>query len=196
MPEGCNESGWDTRKGWMGKVVRHSLQILCLTFVLNLLGCAGLSRSKVPVGGVEIPFAAHQAGAVVETDLLIKEDRSYIFELMLWFKNMSDMDFIEKFAWIGGGVPIHLAVEVTGLEAANRSFVYSKKLHAGGSTAHGFPKVRPPGMAGYHTRHIAYIRLKPGLYHVRVTSLEDVPKLAEIPVSFSISYNSKIEKYR
>lgn len=182
---------------YCGFFVRKAVLAIMYALALSLMGCAGLSASKVPVGGVEIPFAAHKAGAMVETDLYIKEDRDYTFELMLWFKNMKDTDYIEEFSRtaLGGGIPIHLAVEVTGIGEANKTFLYSKKMYAGKKTGHGGPKQRPPGMAGYHNRQIDSIHLKPGLYHVRVTSLDDVPKLAEIPVSFSISYNPKIEAY-
>lgn len=167
----------------------------CFMFLI-LNGCAGMNTPKVPVGYVELPFAAHQAGAVVEADIEIEEDRPYTFALLLWFKNMSDIDYIERFANTGhGGIGIRLALEVVGLDEPNKTFLYSKNISARESTGAGFPKQNRYGAGGYHNRLITYIRLKPGLYKVKIRSLDNVPELAEMPVSFEISYNRKIQKY-
>lgn len=167
----------------------------CFMFLI-LNGCAGMNTPKVPVGYVELPFAAHQAGAVVETDIEIEEDRPYTFALLIWFKNMRDEDLIYKFANTAfGGVDINVSVEVTGLDKNTQSFSYRKNHFAGERTASGFPKQNPYGAEGYRNRLITYIRLKPGLYRVRVKSLDNVPELAEMPVSFRINYNRKLQKY-
>ncbi|OGI38522.1 MAG: hypothetical protein A2140_07360 [Candidatus Muproteobacteria bacterium RBG_16_62_13] len=147
--------------------------------------------SKPPKPPLILPFAVHKAGTVVTTELRITEHRVYWFDLRLGFKehDHEDRNRVKKLAGSGGrdkfgkpldyGLSIPVRLNISAIDSSGERIIYNKE-------------VRKEEMAGYganlYSKRIDRVELRPGLYRVTIKSLQDIPELAETPVSLGIGY--------
>jgi hypothetical protein len=130
-----------------------------------------------PKPPIELPFAVHQAGATVSTELWIVDKYKYPFVLRFEYKekDKADQERVRKLVGSGGknkwtGKIIDPGIPIPLLE---------KDVLALGEDAHGI---------NYFERDIDrnQIKIPPGLYRVTVQSLKDIPELANTKVFFVI----------
>lgn len=149
-----------------------------------------------PKPPLSIPFAAHRKGEVIETELRILEHRNYEFDLVFRFRHLDEDDRrrVEKllgddYKNIYGQYQLQnqvvLSLRIWAANPAGNQSVFDRILEnyeSGGGTG-GF----------FTTRRLEKVRLRPGLYRLRVESLQDVPALATVPIEFHVgwSYNTQ-----
>ena len=153
------------------------------------LGCSSVGGTGGPrVPPITVPFPLHKAGARIEIDVRIVEDRSYRFVLMFMFKTpeerkrisdlvggpYNDTDIKGRLVRPGVTVPIHLTVRTIRNGKPNDLLRDERYLAEGreGFSANSF------------YRFFASIGLEPGLYRVTAETLTDVPELASVESHF------------
>ena len=169
------------------------------------MACAGGEPGPKPP--IELPFAVHQEGATVSTEVRIvkkfpyelsiafpwivkSEPGSYQFMLTFPFSNNEERDRVEKV--IGGsgwntrtgnltdpGVPIQVKVTVRIIEPAGERILEEREVTTKGIQA---------GNPEHLKRRIGFFKLLPGLYRVTVTNLKGAPEFKNIRVLLGI-YN-------
>jgi len=152
--------------------------------ILMLVTLPLLSACKaddgLPMPPIILPFEVQLAGAKIETDFRIEEQRKYSFELEFRFKNQTDRERVAKL--VGHprdeamGVAIPLRIRVTRI-AAEKVKILDKEISQPtltGFTADKFIKV------------IDSIQLPPGYYRVSIESLKDIPVLQGTQIEFAI----------
>lgn len=152
-------------------------------------GCASIGRTSAPlVPPITLPFPLYKAGARIETDIRIVEDRSYRFVLMLMFKTSDERKRISELVGdsytvtdirgrpVRPGVtaPIHLTVYTIQDGAPDKILRDERYLTEG---REGFS-------ANSYYRFFASIGLEPGLYRVTVETLQDVSEFAGVESNF------------
>jgi hypothetical protein len=145
-----------------------------------------------PKPPIELPFAVHQAGATVSTELWIVDKYKYPFVLRFEYKekDKADQERVRKLVGSGGknkwtgkiidpGIPIPLKLTISIIESSGERTLLEKDVLALGEDAHGI---------NYFERDIDrnQIKIPPGLYRVTVQSLKDIPELANTKVFFVI----------
>jgi len=169
------------------------------------MACAGDAPGPKPP--IELPFAVHQEGATVSTEVRIvkkfpyefifafpwivkSEPGSYQFMLTFPFSNNEERDRVEKV--IGGsgwntrtgnltdpGVPIQVKVTVRIIEPAGERILEEREVTTKGIQA---------GNPEHLKRRIGFFELLPGLYRVTVINLKGAPEFKNIRVLLGI-YN-------
>jgi len=172
------------------------------------MACAGDAPGPKPP--IELPFAVHQEGATVSTEVRIvkkfpyefifafpwivkSEPGSYQFMLTFPFSNNEERDRVEKV--IGGsgwntrtgnltdpGVPIQVKVTVRIIEPAGERILEEREV-----TTRGLDAWNPKRLK----RRIGFFKLLPGLYRVTVINLKGAPEFKNIRVLLGI-YNPRI----
>ena len=154
-------------------------------------GCGSLGLTSAPrVPPITLPFPLHKAGARIETDIRIVEDRSYRFVLMFMFKTPEERKRISEL--VGGSyittdlkgrpvrpgvtVPIHLTVRAIRNGKPDELLRDERYLTEG---SEGFS-------ANAYYRFFASIGLEPGLYRATAETLQDVPEFADVESNFHI----------
>ena len=165
-----------------------------LTVISIILVCFTGCSAAGPRPPIELPFAVHQKGAAVTTDLRIVEKvpYKYPFILHLFFneKDGLDLDRVSKLAGSHGkniatgksiepGIPIHLKLTIKIIDSSGSKPYLEKEILVGDRISSGI---------NHFSREIDYIQLTPGLYRVKVQSMKDIPELANTKVVFAI-YN-------
>jgi hypothetical protein len=163
-----------------------------LAAIITMLACFTSCVAEGPRPPIELPFAVHQAGATVTTELRIVEKGpyNYPFNLNLLFneKDGSDRDRVSKLAGSVGknivtgkstepGIPISLKVTISVIDSSGVQPFLEKEILVGDLNGYS---------ASYFSREIDSIRLTPGLYRVTIQSLKDIPELANTKVIFAI----------
>jgi hypothetical protein len=162
-----------------------------LVLVAINFGCATLGMSQAPTPPITLPFDVHQAGATVETDLRIvdKTLRPYYFELTFWHERTYYQDEIHGRAdqarvreLVGGyysdpGIRTPVKLKIIVYDSSGERTFLEKEYIAEGNYGHGVDNLK---------RLIDYIRLPPGMYHITIQSLKDIPELVGTKVTFGI----------
>ncbi|HSM98509.1 MAG TPA: DUF5625 family protein [Gallionella sp.] len=162
--------------------------IAMLTLFPWLTACADDARPPKPP--LFVLFEAQKAGSMFTTKLKVVEHRRYMFTLMLGAKKGETIEEARRINELAGsdarykdgtpvsyGIPIPLKLKVSVIEPSGERIIYDKDVHEMekiGATMFGFEKL------------IDYIELKPGLYRIDIQSLNDIPELAESPITFGI----------
>jgi len=172
------------------------------------MACAGDAPGPKPP--IELPFAVHQEGATVSTEVrivkkfpyelsiafpwIVKSERySYRFELTFPFSNNEERDRVEKV--VGGhewnmrtgnltnpGVPIQVKVIVRVIEPMGERILEEREVTTKGVQA---------GNPEHLKRRIGFFELPPGLYRVTVTNLKGATEFSSVRVLLGI-YNPRI----
>ena len=153
------------------------------------LGCSSVGRTSAPrVPPITLPFPLQKAGARIEIDVRIVEDRSYRFVLMFMFKTpeerkrifdlvggpYNDTDIKGRLVRPGVTVPIHLTVRTIRSGKPDELLRDERYLTEG----------REAYSANAFYRFFGSIGLEPGQYRVTVETLQDVPELAGVETNF------------
>lgn len=153
-----------------------------------------LAGSKPPKPPLILPFAVHKAGTVVTTDLRVVEHRVYKFSLRLGFKehDREDRKRVQKLAGDYGrdsqgklrnpGISIHVRLKISTIGSSSERVIYDEEIQEEEMYAYG---------ADAYLKKIDHIELRPGLYRIAIESLQDIPELAETPVSLGIGWAPK-----
>ena len=156
-----------------------------ITMLVSIAGCTAAG----PRPPIKLPFAVHQAGATVLTELRIVEERRYPFSLKFMYneKDKADQERVRKL--VGGhekdkhgkllepGIPIPLKLTIDVIDSSGERTLLEKDVLAFGEYCHGI---------NFFDRDYDLIQLSPGLYRVTVQSLKDIPELADTKVIFCI----------
>ena len=161
-----------------------------LAVIMVMLFCFVGCVAAGPRPPIELPFAVHQAGAMVSTELRIVEGRKYPFELKFMYneKDKADQERVRKLvgSWgvnkvtgksIEPGIQIPLKITIHVIESSGERIFLEKEILVGDVHAHGI---------NYFTRNIDRIQFPPGLYRVTVQSLKDIPELVNTKVILGI----------
>ncbi|GAB6140121.1 hypothetical protein JCM14076_08500 [Methylosoma difficile] len=171
-----------------------SIASVLLSFYCALTGCVGQSTSEcnLPVPPIRLPFAVQNKGAKIETELLIIEEKEYIFQLSFIFKENNELDRARLKKLVGetmqdqGGdpsIPISLRLKISSFSVNNESFVYDQELSKFWLISWG---------ADSFEKRIVGVKLKPGHYRINVESLNDIPKLIGTSVFFTMAYSNRL----
>ena len=155
------------------------------------LGCTSVGQTGVSrVPPITLPFPVHKAGARVETDVRIVEDRSYRFILMFMFKTPEERKRISEL--VGGsyietdlkdrpvrpGVTVPIRLTVRSMRNGEPHELLRDERYLT-QASEGFS-------ANSYYRFFASIGLTPGQYRVTVETLRDVPEFAGVEAKFFI----------
>jgi hypothetical protein len=140
---------------------------------------------------ITLPFEVQKAGAEVESDVQVVEHREYIFSLVFRFdeKNPVDRSRVKKLVGDDGqnkdgdpGISTPLRLKITLIGSGSEEPVFDQEIQS--------LRLRSWG-GNFFSKHIAYVRLKPGHYRIRVQSLKDVPELGGTKTDFAVGYYAK-----
>lgn len=98
--------------------------------------------------------------------------------------DLNDFNRVGMFAGINGkpGVPVQLRIRIKPIEGPSGQFVYDQVVSVY-SSSHSEGN-------GYINRTIDSIRLVPGVYHLEVENLSDIPELLNEELNFVISHST------
>lgn len=111
-----------------------------------------------------------------------------IWSMYLGFRfkdgDLNDFNRVGMFAGINGkpGVPVQLRIRIKPIEGPSGQFVYDQVVSVY-SSSHSEGN-------GYINRTIDSIRLVPGVYHLEVENLSDIPELLNEELNFVISHST------
>ncbi len=175
------------------KIAYNSLVFLELSFCAGLIIFPWLSActkdAYPPSPPISLPFAVHKAGTLVETEMRIIEHREYIFSLCFTYKEKDQVDRARVKKLVGyqyknsdTGVATPLRLKISVINQAGEKVIVDKEVLE--------LRLRTWG-GGWFEKHIDYIKLMPGDYRVSVTSLTNIPELADETIALSIRYHPK-----
>jgi hypothetical protein len=167
-----------------------------LSFAL-LLSCNGCATSILsPTPPITFSFPVHKAGARIETELRIVEERSYRFHINFMFSTPEERKRVSELVGVNSPTSYHdrdgrLIQQTHGVVVPVRLTVHAIDT-AGGLKVLNDERYETEGRNGftasYFSRLFATIRLSPGLYRVTVQTLRDVPEFEGIDSKFNISW--------
>jgi hypothetical protein len=147
--------------------------------------------SDKPTPPFQLPFAIHQAGAIVSTKLWAKEKHEYPLFLVFMFNenDRADTERVRKLVGSGGynkftgklvdpGIQIPLKITVNLIDSSGERLYLEKEVLTMGKSSG--PSIN------FFDRKVGYIELLPGLYRVTVQSLKDIPELMDTKVILGI----------
>jgi hypothetical protein len=120
-----------------------------------------------------------------------RQHREYIFSLVFRFdeKNPVDRSRVKKLVGDDGqnkdgdpGISTPLRLKITLIGSGSEEPVFDQEIQS--------LRLRSWG-GNFFSKHIAYVRLKPGHYRIRVQSLKDVPELGGTKTDFAVGYYAK-----
>jgi hypothetical protein len=160
---------------------------IMMTMVACFTGCAAAG----PRPPIRLPFAVHQTGATVSSEVRIVKNGAYRypFFLIFPFKDNEERERVRKL--VGGpgrykngqfaepGIPINLKITISIIEPSGERILSEQEVFTVGIEAtdvHCF------------IREIEQhkFRMSPGLYRVTVENLKGIPEFADIKVVFVI----------
>ncbi|MDA8124878.1 MAG: DUF5625 family protein [Deltaproteobacteria bacterium] len=159
--------------------------IVIMVLFAGITGC----RAAGPRPPIELPFAIHQAGASVSTELRIVKEQNYPFMLNFMFEenDNADRERVRKLIGYHGkdrqghfiepGIQIPLKITINVIDSVGERLFFEKEVLTMGMHGYG---------ASHFTRKIDSIKLVPGLYRVTVQSLNDVPELVNTIVNLGV----------
>jgi len=160
-----------------------------LAVIITIFFCFVGCEAAGPRPPIELPFAVHQAGAAVSTELRIVKDREYPLYLKFMYnqKEHADQERVRKLIGSGRhtadgifvepGIPIPLKITVSIIESSGERILLEKEVLTKGETGHG---------VNYFDRKIGYIHLPQGLCRVKVQCSKDNPELVDTKVILGI----------
>lgn len=170
------------------RLLKAKLLLLAMLILLPWFSvCA--KDVQPPKPPLTLPFAVQKAGNKVEMDLRIVEYRPYYFSLRFNFKEGDRADRARVKKLVGDdyqdkygdpGVPTSLRLEISVIEPAGERVIVDKELSD--------LRLRSWGGDNFD-KHIDMIKLKPGIYRVRVENLQDAPELTGTQTALRIYYN-------
>lgn len=160
--------------------------VTIMTIFFCFTGCVAAG----PRPPIELPFAVHQAGAAVSTELRIVEERSYPFHLKFMFneKDRADQERVRKLVgyhqkdrngkFTEPGIQIPLKITINIIDSSGERLFLEREVLTMGMD--GGPAIN------FFDREIDFIQLPPGLYRVMVQSLKDITELVNTKVILGI----------
>jgi hypothetical protein len=148
-----------------------------------------------PIPPLSVPFDASKASTAVDVTIRIGKERYYEFDFVFRGDRAADMPAINKLAgetYLGEaflderyrrpdlGIVVPIRIVVTN---DAQQVLYDRTIDTRGHYAFGSLKV---------LRKIGGLRLGPGVYHVRASTLKDIPELSVAKIEFSVSYDARI----
>lgn len=143
-----------------------------------------------PSPPVKFPLDVSKASTIHAT-IKVEEERYYHFDLAFRGTRVDQMagiadlagDYVEKGDTrskrnTGIAIPIHVVVTT-----AAQYVTYDKTVETRGSYKSGRLSIY---------RSVGALLLVPSVYHLRVSTMEDIPQLAGIAVEFSVSYDARL----
>jgi hypothetical protein len=130
--------------------------------------------------------------ATMQATIKVVDDRFYEFDLAFHATRLDQLENIRKLAgdaYLGPGIetrpprnpgvviPLHVVVTT---EAQH--VIYDRTRDTLGTYKGSRMRVH---------RKVGGLQLAPGLYHVRVSTLKDIPELADVAVEFSVSWDAR-----
>jgi hypothetical protein len=168
-----------------------------LAVIMVMFFCFAGCVAAGPRPPIELPFAVHQAGAMVSTELWIVENGpyKYPFDLKFIFNEKDKKDRERVLKLVGRyerdargklrqpGITIPLKLTITIIDSSGERLLLQKEVSVGPCYAYGHNDF---------LRRIDedQIKMPPGLYRVTVQNLKDIPELADTKVFFTI-YNPR-----
>jgi hypothetical protein len=159
-----------------------------LAAVIVVIACFAGCVAAGPRPPIELPFAVHQAGATVSTELHITKDREFPFYLKFIYnqKDSADQERVRKLVGSGrhtidgiyiDGIPILLKITVSIIDSSGERILLEKEFLTMGQTGHGI---------NYFDRKIGYMHLPQGRCRVKVQCLKVIPELSDTKVILGI----------
>src|ERR1035437_7872565 len=161
-----------------------------LTVIMVMLVCFAGCVAAGPRPPIELPFAVHQAGATVSTELRIVERHKYPFFLVFMFneKDRADQERVRKLVgyhqkdrhgkFIEPGIPIPSKITINIIDSSGERLFLKKEVLTMGMDS-------GPSINDFD-RKVDLIELAPGLYRVTVQGLKDIPELKDTKVILGI----------
>jgi hypothetical protein len=156
------------------------ITIFILSLLMYLTGCS--SSDSTPTPPLIIPFALHQAGTVLETDVEIEQGHRTVLDFRFYVNNQpGNRDWLLTFlgAFRGSGTPIPLKVQITKHETSKDVVILEKIYTTVGTSSLGQTNF---------DRQIDKLDLKSGIYRVRLETIEAFPQLSDTAVDFGLYY--------
>jgi len=179
--------------------------------VMLVCFCLGGCAASAPRPPVELPFAVHQEGATVSTELRIPNKLSfafipafpwiailgpphtYSFRLVFPVKDYEESKSVRKLVGRGTmniftgnlaepGIPIQVKLTIRVIETAGEKTLVEKEVTTMGLDAWNEKRLK---------RGMGRFKLPPGLYRVTLENLKGKPEFANIGVLFGI-YEARI----
>lgn len=179
----------------------QSKLVMALLIVFTLMSaCAESSQTSPPTPRVWFPFDVSKQGSKVDQVFKIKSHRHYDFAIQFAYFSYGDMLRLLKLLGEGGFtptggcadpgiiVPIHLRI-MRLEDGKEHETVYEGTVETMAIYAKGFEQERG---AGFFSRRIIEIKLKPGIYQVEASTIKDSPEFTGTPSYFLIGYNPKV----
>ena len=166
------------------------ITLLFLFFALT--ACKSEKRLQGPP--VIIQFAAHKAGVVVETELLVLEHRPYLFDLIFGFKknDPNDRERVKTLAGDYGknqdgkltnpGISVPLRLKINTIDSIGERTIFDREIFEEEMWSYG---------ADHFSKQISVVPLKPGLYRISAETMRDTPDLIGTRISLKISFYAK-----
>lgn len=168
------------------------LSFLWAVVLLQCLSACADEGQQPPKPPLDLPIAIHKAGVKVETEMRVVEHRSYIFGLTFKFNKDDEAEYSRVKKLVGDdiqdkagdpGVPTPLRLRISAIEEAGERVVVDKEINELRLRSWGGDSLK---------KHIDYIQLSPGLYHLSIETLQDAPQLEDVSVLVSIGFYSKL----
>lgn len=160
------------------------MKALSLSFLWGLFMClTGCSLwNSTPTPPLIIPFALHQAGTVLETDVEIEEGHRTVLDFRFYVNDQpGNRDWLLTFlgAFRESGTPIPLKMQITKHEISKDVVILEKIYTTVGTSSLGQTSF---------DRQIDKLDLKAGIYRVRLETMEAFPQLSNTAVDFGLYY--------
>jgi hypothetical protein len=183
----------------MKKKNRTLLILECMAVIFLIICSIAIydcsETSDKPIPPFQLPFAIHQAGAIVSTKLWVKDSHTYPLFLDFMFNENDrvDKERVRKLVGSGGynkftgklvdpGIQIPLKITVNLIDSSGERLFLEKEVLTEGVISWG---------GNVFSRKVGYIELVPGLYRVTVQSLKGVPELMDTKVILGISLRER-----
>ncbi|WP_291987229.1 DUF5625 family protein [Candidatus Accumulibacter sp. ACC007] len=173
----------------VGSVAKKWQTISMIGMVAFLSAC--VDESLLPTPPLTWPLDMQKSGDKIDAKFRVVDHREYSLGLEFGFMNdnQEDRERVRKLVgddgqFINGdpGVPTPLRVKILEIRESGDKPFFEQELQ--------ISRLRS-WTGNTFVKHIAYVRLNPGNYRVRVESLKDVAELAGMPLFFSIGFYPK-----
>jgi hypothetical protein len=157
------------------------------TIMALLQACA--ANFLYPPVTLDIPFAAGLPGVTIDTNIRIYSTNFYQFYLILHFKehDPQDRNRVQSLAGTGqtdasgrpinNGLPIPVRLILSRVEGDNIESLIDETFFEQRLESHG---------ANSFSKIITGRTLDPGEYRIRLESLQNIPELSDVSVSFNV----------
>ena len=168
-----------------------------ITVIMTMIACFTGCATTGPRPPIRLPFAVHQTGATVSSEVRIVKHGAYRypFFLIFPFKGNEERERIRKLLgssrhtndgkYVEPGIPINLKITISIIEPSGERILSEQEVSAVG--------IQTTSVSGF-MREIEQhkFRMPPGLYRVTVENLKGIPEFADIKVVFVIANLRKV----